>query len=763
MSSAPIEVAVDFLKQLRPGGPWVVTAIVPDGGTTTQTFAADDEIGLRKFISNHNGTRNLYYSVNPTRGAMSRKASKADIAAVEFVLSDLDPRDDEKSADAKARYLAQLNETFEPQPTAIIDSGNGLQAIWRLTEPIVLPEPAPGKDAKGKLMLSPEAAAMIADIEARSEALMLGLGSKAGTQNVDRILRLPGTTNLPNRKKKKDGRVACPTKLIQFNGAAHSLDAFPLPEAAPQRKKTRSGSKQSKIDVDALPISDRMKKLIRGVHDPEHRYESRSEAVFAVLIAMVGGGCADDQIEAVLMDPGCAVSSHVLDQPRPSEYLARQITRARRVATDPDVAKLNEDHALVVVGDKIAVMRISTDEIKMLDGLDLRAVVRKQIRSARREADSPGQVLAEAPAAPAVRGPRVRAGPRGSGSLQPVARLRGPAPAGRLLQVSRPPAGQRVPRRRQPLSVWVGWIAHIFQHPGGKVGHLAGAARQAGHRQDQGRPGDRVAARPSLRPGGRPPLRHGPVQLASRLVPAPASATRRSGRATTSAEGKLKDLVTGDHHLIEFKGKEPIKVHNFVRLFVTGNPNWLVPAGFEERRFAVLDVGEDHMQDHAYFAAIDREMDTGGREALLDYLLRFDLNTVDLRSIPKTAALLDQKMSSLSPEQAWWLDLLNRGELPGCSSGKNSCETSRLFDNYIDHAKNQGVSRRAIETQIGMFLRKHVPGLRKRDVKIKGLYMTDTASVYEFPTLRECRESFAMTLGQDFSWDERPGWNEHEK
>ena len=42
---------------------------------------------------------------------------------------------------------------------------------------------------------------------------------------------------------------------------------------------------------------------------------------------------------------------------------------------------------------------------------------------------------------------------------------------------------------------------------------------------------------------------------------------------------------------------------------------WLVPAGFGERRFAVLDIGEDRMQDIAYFAVIDAEMDSGGREA----------------------------------------------------------------------------------------------------------------------------------------------------
>lgn len=116
-----------------------------------------------------------------------------------------------------------------------------------------------------------------------------------------------------------------------------------------------------------------------------------------------------------------------------------------------------------------------------------------------------------------------------------------------------------------------------------------------------------------------------------------------------AAEGKLKDLITGHEHLIEFKGKEPHKVKNYVRLLVTSNSDWVVPAAMQERRFATLDMGEEHMQDKAYFAAIDDEMDNGGREALLHFLLNFDLSSVDLRTIPQTAALIEQKIKSLTP------------------------------------------------------------------------------------------------------------------
>jgi hypothetical protein len=55
----PMEIAsaaaVDFLKQLRPGGPWVLTAIVPDG--PTETITARDAKAVDAFVGKHDGKR----------------------------------------------------------------------------------------------------------------------------------------------------------------------------------------------------------------------------------------------------------------------------------------------------------------------------------------------------------------------------------------------------------------------------------------------------------------------------------------------------------------------------------------------------------------------------------------------------------------------------------------------------------------------------------------------------------------------------------
>src|SRR5262245_25227622 len=90
-------------------------------------------------------------------------------------LSSLDPKVDETPEQAKTRYLAQVNGSA----SAIIDSGNGIQVLRRRKVPIQLNNPEQDQDR-------------IADAEARMKAWTLALGGTAGTQNIDRILRLPG-------------------------------------------------------------------------------------------------------------------------------------------------------------------------------------------------------------------------------------------------------------------------------------------------------------------------------------------------------------------------------------------------------------------------------------------------------------------------------------------------------------------------------------------------------------------------------------------
>jgi Family of unknown function (DUF5906) len=795
--------AVGFLEQLRPSGPWALTAIHPISGMIeTITASTADEVDA--FVRHYDGKRNLYYTVNPTRSLLNKKAKKTDIAAIEYALADLDPKDGETSDAAKERYLSQLEGVFTPEPTVVVDSGNGIQCLWKLKEPIVL-----DKLVDGKFLAADKA--KIDDVEARIESVMLRLGSKAGTQNIDRILRLPGTSNLPNKKKLNTGRVACPTRLIRSNGATYSLDAFPAPRPSDQERKAGGGVGQG---ISGLPISKRMKDLIWGIDDPKHPYASRSEAVFAVIVAMVGGGCADAQIEAVFLYAGHPISAHVLEQAKPLEYLARQIARARESTTvaDPEVAKLNEHFALVVVGDKCAILKTTGDSIKFwtvqaFDQWHANQFVRisetKKLPLAKHWLRHPQRrqyecvVFAPGRDVPnhfnLWRGFAVQ--PRPGNCSKFLAHLRDNVCCG-----------------DEELFNWVvGWFANIIQHPELKMGtSLVLRGKMGTGKTKVGEVfGSLFGAHYVLVSDPRYVTGRFNSHLVSCLL---LHCDEAFWAGDHAAEGKLKDLITGKDHLIEFKGKEPVKFRNHVRLLVTGNPDWLVPAGFEERRFAVLDVGEGHMQDKAYFAAIDEEMDNGGREALLDHLMKFDLKGLDLRTIPKTAALLDQKISTLPPLEGWWLDTLTRGQLPGLMldespKGYWTCPSTSIFDLYLDHAQKQGIRRRSLEVQVGKFLKKYVPGLRKRESptkeptsnspvksrlpanlsagRVPGLRKResptkeptsnspvksrvpadlcpghDRTNVYDFPPLMACRKAFAESLQQDIAWLENSEWSE---
>ena len=123
------------------------------------------------------------------------------------------------------------------------------------------------------------------------------------------------------------------------------------------------------------------------------------------------------------------------------------------------------------------------------------------------------------------------------------------------------------------------------------------------------------------------------------------------------AAGVLKGLITESIMMIEPKGINAFPVENHINLIIASNNDWVVPAGFDERRYLVLDVSPKRKQDTEYFGAIVDQMDQGGREAMLYDLLERKI-TVNLRKVPKTAALFDQVVNSMTTVQKFWFERL---------------------------------------------------------------------------------------------------------
>ena len=225
-----------------------------------------------------------------------------------------------------------------------------------------------------------------------------------------------------------------------------------------------------------------------------------------------------------------------------------------------------------------------------------------------------------------------------------------------------------------------------------------------------------------------------------------------------AAEGRLKGLITSRWQMIEAKGIDPIRLVNYVRILMTSNEDWVVPAGMDERRFAVFDVGDTVKENFDYFRQMDEELDNGGRQALLADLLAFDLSTVELRSIPRTDALLEQKIRSLSSVESWWFGRLMSGTTTGkCDDWLPAIPKAWLADDYIATADRIGIKRKSADTELGMKLQKLVPGLdSKRQCTDENPSETRRIWHWLMPPLDDCRAAFEAALQQPVPWPQEP-------
>lgn len=310
------DAAFNFLKTMRPQGPWVLTAIVPDGDTTTtRSFEASNEDAVRDFIDGHNRDQNIYFTGNLC-GRPNKKPSKADMTGAAFLHTDDDPRDGEAPEAAKARILSTYT-AHEPPPSIIIDSGNGLQGLWLLDQDYEVSRLARGNLSRADKKQHVEQ--RVAEIEDRNRALAVALGTTPGTHNIDRLLRLPGTVNYPNKKKLKKGRVVCQARIVEITEARYPLDEFP--KMAKKLKKKVAGDRKAGATVDELDD------VIRNGCGDRWRGD-RSSAVWFVINEMLRRGHLAEAIVQVLLDHANKICEHIYDQAKPQDYAERQVAQA---------------------------------------------------------------------------------------------------------------------------------------------------------------------------------------------------------------------------------------------------------------------------------------------------------------------------------------------------------------------------------------------------------------------------------------------------
>lgn len=305
------DAAIGFLQTLRPNGPWSLSAIAPDGPIMSLTFT--DPSAARAWVERYADSANLHYVPNPAPSPSGKggRVRKDDVQAIEFLHADLDVDKLPESHELAGLSLAQRKEAVECDldlaglaPTLFVDSGGGLQGLWRLPEP---------------LLATPD------NVEWAEGANRWLAGKFAGGEpecaNVDHLLRLPGTLNHPNAKKRERGRKLAATTLVASTGEVHEPAVFG--QTAGGKKAATDivlGGPEDVTDLRALAseysLSDTLTDTILQGHDPAapNRLPSRSEWVFSVVNQLLRRGVPAELVMGVLLNSEWEISASIYDQ-----------------------------------------------------------------------------------------------------------------------------------------------------------------------------------------------------------------------------------------------------------------------------------------------------------------------------------------------------------------------------------------------------------------------------------------------------------------
>jgi len=160
-------------------------------------------------------------------------------------------------------------------------------------------------------------------------------------------------------------------------------------------------------------------------------------------------------------------------------------------------------------------------------------------------------------------------------------------------------------------------------------------------------------------------------------------------------------------------------------------------------------------------------------------LLRIDLSRFNVRDVPQTDGLQQQRKLSLPAAEAWWLDCLDRGYVFKSKLGLDQelhtwherIATELLHASYMEFAKSRGERRPFTREDLGRFLvklgsmpkrwRRGIVGEALRDEpnafggssRRACLVYQDRATGHEIGTLPVARATFQRVTGLGFTWD----------
>lgn len=306
-----IEAAIEESVQQGPRefldilGPRVLVALWPEGGKKPRFKCSADADAVDWIGRAEAAGWNVYAHVNATREGFSGKASKGDILEVSWLHVDIDD--------------LPLEKLQASEPTMIVFSGGGFHGWKKLEEPC-----------------------SVEDGEAASLAWARSLGGDH-CHDATRILRIPGTTNFPDAKKRARGRVPTPTRLVEYHPERiFRIGDLPKDEAD-EKPIAPVGNFETDERVKDMP--EKWKLVVREGRNLADASEftkedgmtpDRSKAVYFVVCESIRRRLPVGVAKAILLDRRYRVSDHVYDQANPGEYVDKQFEHAAAAGVAPE-------------------------------------------------------------------------------------------------------------------------------------------------------------------------------------------------------------------------------------------------------------------------------------------------------------------------------------------------------------------------------------------------------------------------------------------
>jgi Family of unknown function (DUF5906) len=116
---------------------------------------------------------------------------------------------------------------------------------------------------------------------------------------------------------------------------------------------------------------------------------------------------------------------------------------------------------------------------------------------------------------------------------------------------------------------------------------------------------------------------------------------------------KLKSVITADTIRVERKFGSCRVIPNRLHVIMTTNHDHAVAAGVRDRRYFVLDVSDQHVDDNAYFNRLYQDLDDGGASELLYLLQGLRLGGWHPRQLVRTAEAIEQQRMSGDSVSQW--------------------------------------------------------------------------------------------------------------